>query len=164
MNSGSFNIWKSFNLCVCRKKKGRMLGVTRGVFEIRTDGFFWATLNLYYNILPPLFLCYARTAPCTKQYFKAERGNVLVYYLMAADYPLVSLLSWTMVVLCFMPSATTSLTAKIQIISMKSVLVVFKWTICISDLKKETHSCDTSCFQNTAPQGNQAIRQGCIWH
>lgn len=101
-------------------------------------------------------------APCRTE--TAERGNVLVYYLIAANYPLVPLLSWTAAVLCFMPSATSSLTAKIQIISMKRVLVAFKWTIRISDLKKETCSCDTSCFQSTTPQRNQAIRQGYMCH
>lgn len=158
---------KPFNLSICKERKAKC--VTRGVycsstFEIKTPGFFWATSSLGYEALPLLFLCWADCSLHPAGLKQLKRGKVLVYYLIAADYPLVSLLSWTAAVLCFLPFATSSLTAKIQIMSMKWVLVVFKWTICISDLKKETCSCDPSCFQNTTPQGNQAIRQGYMWH
>lgn len=45
---------------------------TRGVycsskFKIKAPGFFGATSNLDYEVLPLLFLCYNRTAPCTYQ-------------------------------------------------------------------------------------------------
>lgn len=44
-------------------------------FEIKTPGFFGATSDLDYEVLPLLFLCYDSTAPCTYQYWNSRKGK-----------------------------------------------------------------------------------------
>lgn len=68
---GVLTLKRKENLAACLSvKKERVERVTRGCinsskFEIETPGFFGATSNADYEVLPHLFLHYAGAAPCT---------------------------------------------------------------------------------------------------
>lgn len=60
-------------------------------FEIKTPVFSGVTSNLKFSLPYSFVTILLHTTPSSTE--ATKMGNILVYYLMAADYPLVSLLS-----------------------------------------------------------------------